>query len=651
MDTGSAPLESPFEHIALSLSGGGVRAVGYHLGTLDYLERVRLLPQVHTISSVSGGSLIAIGYALSLKKEEGFQRFFDNVFKFLPEMNTFEELLKVLRRPAPPVASRSRTLITALAQVYREAYFARYYGDPEFGIFWDDETEIHLKEIIFNATEFKTGIAFRFQKSEFRSIIGNGKVWLSEEHARRIRMSDIMAASSCIPGGMEPMMFPQDFHWPDDEIPTRGQGKRPYCDRVVEDLEKGFGISSVALMDGGVYDNQGISSVMLTLARKLRGAQGIGEPDEHDELAGQEPVLPRRWARWMLGGMGQASDTEDQKDLGDVDLFIVSDTPIRKDPMYETRGGAHAPRGRFVTWLRRRSLGWVNRWGWALTGILALSVATSIWRFFAEFGGTLGTSFSFDRESLVFLASSVVTLLLPALILMLAIFGLLRLGALANRLADSMVEEMPAMDADPWSYAKTLRLGQIWDMLSLRASSMSALAARIFMNRIRQLGYTLLYSHHEFERRVMDNNINDIRALTDDLPHDVPEFVQNPSENVLAIVDRAARMGTRLWIDKPQGDRHDLEVLVAAGHISTCFNVIEYLWQHQRNEAGQVIEKFVPLYEQARSDWIRLNEDPYLFLDERTEAGAERGSLYWNKTTRKSRRPFRMGWRKKSPAN
>ena len=161
--------DHPFEHIALSLSGGGVRAVGYHLGTLDYLGRTGLLSQVHTLSSVSGGSLIGIGYALSLKNGEQFQDFYDNICEFLLELNTLEDLLVILERRDPPVASGSRTMITAMSQVYGEKYLARYYPDengecPKFGVFWNPEPDIHLKEIIFNATEFKTGSAFRFQK-------------------------------------------------------------------------------------------------------------------------------------------------------------------------------------------------------------------------------------------------------------------------------------------------------------------------------------------------------------------------------------------------------------------------------------------------------------------------------------------------------
>ena len=164
---------------------------------------------------------------------------------------------------------------------------------------------------------------------------------------------------------------------------------------------------------------------------------------------------------------------------------------------------------------------------------------------------------------------------------------------------------------------------------------MSALTARIFMNRVRQLGYSLLYSHHEIERRVMDNNIND--TLRAEHNRDVPDFVRDPSDAADAVVKRAATMGTKLWISRPETEeeRDDLEVLLAAGHISTCFNVIEHLWEYHRNEEGELNEKVVPLFEQAKSDWERLNADPYWLVDLRTAVGKNRGSLFWKHTKSK----------------
>lgn len=621
---------NPFGRIALSLSGGGVRAVGFHLGTLDYLNHVDMLTKVHTISSVSGGSLVAIGYALTLKQEHSFEQFYDDICEYLPELNTIEALLENLRERKPQVASGSRTLITSLAQVYQEKYFTRYFKDPKFGDFWEEEPKIHLKEMIFNATEFKTGFAFRFQKSDYDCLIGNGKIWLDPKYARSIRMADIMAASSCIPGGMEPMMFPQDFHWPGDKWRTRGRSERFICDSIEKDLEKNFGTNTIPLMDGGVYDNQGITSVMLALARRHRGQSPDIDDDRNDMLSGMEPSRPVNHAHWFLHTMESASDVEKQKDMGNLDLFIVSDTPTRKDPMYKTEPSGYKKRNGFVGFIRSLNLGKLSTIGWVTTVILTISFWLSLQRFKSDLqtynAGESLEKLAWNIESIWYVLSTSLTLMVPAILAIATVVILVGLRILGTKMVEDAIETMPPTRRSLWYYAKKLRLGMLWEMLTLRAGSLSALASRIYMNRIRQLGYTLLYSHEEFEKRVMDNDINTLVVRRED---DVPDDI-DLSEAVDKVIKRATTMRTKMWIDKPKGHRDDLEVMIATGQITTCYNIIKYLWSHKRDENGELSEEFRALFDLAMTDWKKFNEDPFLFVDERSKAGRDRG-VFWNR--------------------
>ncbi|MEJ2535196.1 MAG: patatin-like phospholipase family protein, partial [Gammaproteobacteria bacterium] len=254
----SAGITGRIDQIALSLSGGGVRAVGFHLGTMSMLERLGLLDRVEIISSVSGGSLPGLGYALSQRFERPFQDFFDDFYEFLPELNVLEELLERVTARVPPAPSGRRDLITSLANIYHTKYFNRFFGELAggrpltFDLLLDEPRPGHLKEMIFNATEFKTGSAFRFQVSEFRCLIGNGNMAICLRHARQMRIADIMAASSCIPIGMEPLFFPDDFHWPDDRWNRRQRKvlERPTCDEIRAALQRNTdtGQPNIALM-------------------------------------------------------------------------------------------------------------------------------------------------------------------------------------------------------------------------------------------------------------------------------------------------------------------------------------------------------------------------------------------------------------------
>lgn len=51
--------EGEEEGIGLALSGGGFRAMLFHLGSLWRLNELGLLQKLNRISSVSGGSLLA----------------------------------------------------------------------------------------------------------------------------------------------------------------------------------------------------------------------------------------------------------------------------------------------------------------------------------------------------------------------------------------------------------------------------------------------------------------------------------------------------------------------------------------------------------------------------------------------------------------
>jgi predicted acylesterase/phospholipase RssA len=240
----------PFGSIALSLSGGGYRAAAFHLGTLDVLERLGLLRDVRILSTVSGGTFTACRYALAAARGEPFAAFFASVFTFLARTNVIEQA--VARLGKPRVSPRRHTLITAAADVYADPAFL---GDARFGTLIDGR--FHVRELILNATELRTGLAFRFQLSRRRARIGNRYVWIDRDDARRIRLADIVAASSCFPGAFEPIAFPEDWDVSAVEPPKlHGPAAGP----------------ELPLMDGGIYDNQGIQGLLLAAGRA--GARG-----------------------------------------------------------------------------------------------------------------------------------------------------------------------------------------------------------------------------------------------------------------------------------------------------------------------------------------------------------------------------------------
>ncbi|MEZ4954818.1 MAG: patatin-like phospholipase family protein [Saprospiraceae bacterium] len=244
----------PFTNIAVSLSGGGYRATTFHLGALSYLNTLHykgenMLHRVKVISTISGGTLTGVMYALYAATDRTFDECYKKLYDLLEEDKLVERALhKLSNTSAWRDQTKSKDLINAFSEVYNEFF----YEDAHFSVLFDDHKS-HLKDVIFGATEFTDGIQFRFQENHHNGRFGNGILNLPDDVAKDFRLGDAAAASSCFPGGFEPLIMSKDFAaGPNSEIAKAWK-------------EKGYPVTGI--MDGGVIDNQGIEGVQLAERR------------------------------------------------------------------------------------------------------------------------------------------------------------------------------------------------------------------------------------------------------------------------------------------------------------------------------------------------------------------------------------------------
>lgn len=241
--------------IGLTFSGGGYRAATFHLGVLSYLDSVKveehtLLEGVTALSTISGGTITGLRYMLGLSRGESVHEIFRDLYDFL--LNT-DLVTLALDNLSVYGKEQQASLIRTMSGIYnRELFKGAVLGElmAKLG-------EGHISHFSANATDFTNGLPFRFQITEKidgasgtpyeYGLIGNEKIQLSRETATYIRLSDILACSSCFPSGFEPMIFPSDFVWKDFEA------VKPFFD----------GMESVGIMDGGIVDNQGMEPVLL----------------------------------------------------------------------------------------------------------------------------------------------------------------------------------------------------------------------------------------------------------------------------------------------------------------------------------------------------------------------------------------------------
>ena len=244
---------------ALCLSGGGYRAMMFHLGVLWRLNEAALLPTLDRVSSVSGGSITAGVLAMNwaqLAFDEGgvAKKFVSRVVEPIRAMaGTSVDVTSVLVGAVLPFTSVSDRVVKA----YRKHLFAKTTlqdlpDRPRF---------------VINATNLGSGVLMRFSKP-----------YLADYRVGRVDEPDLplavaVAASSAFPPILSPCTVDLEHEqW----ISEEGN------DLTGEEFR-----NQIRLTDGGVYDNLGLETAWKRYSRILVSDAG--------GLLGPNPDPPPDW--------------------------------------------------------------------------------------------------------------------------------------------------------------------------------------------------------------------------------------------------------------------------------------------------------------------------------------------------------------------
>ncbi len=278
----------PFENIALAFSGGGFRAATYALGVLSYLNKIQfdddidnlkghtLLQQVTYISSASGGTITNALYSLYNAQGKTFSQIYVKLFETLTGERVLQRALTILseKKHWEKESLKARNIINAFSVAYDEYIFE---GHTLQSLYHTSVVEGNLQEVCFNTTEFYTGLSYRQDMKLVPDTgndpyykFGNENIFLQRATTQKIKLGDALAASSCFPGGFEPIIFPNDFTHAglnEEELKTAltMQPQTGDKDEMAFIAEKRFG-----MMDGGITDNQGLQSMMYADGRRIR---------------------------------------------------------------------------------------------------------------------------------------------------------------------------------------------------------------------------------------------------------------------------------------------------------------------------------------------------------------------------------------------
>lgn len=568
--------KEPFAKIAVSCSGGGYRAASFHLGALAYLDRAHyqgkpLLENVKLISTVSGGTITGVVYAQKKQEGKSFKAIYDFLMLKLHTLDLVKlsiEKLNPNQKPRNP--EKRKNLINAFAELY-DIHFTE---GATFKVF--NTMNAHLEAVVFNSTEFNTGNNFRF-RNRGTGYFGNNAIRVSETTAEEVKLADAIASSACFPGGFEPMIWPHDFAH--DKSPNLKTQKKTS--------------PGVGLMDGGIYDNQGIQSILLYERKKS---------EERHNTPG-EPYF---------------------------DLIIISDvaSPYMTPFKYAQENNKEG--------LRSFTLGGVKQKARSINRTLNVSLITLafifaalpiLWRYsFASFytGLCLGLT------------------AMPVVLLIVKRFLITRLSKIQDY-GLKFFNKIPPYFRERFSTFKIedISVHRAEPLLLDRFGSLISLLMDVFLKVVRRLNYNALYEDETFKYRRISNLIKELteedfnqaggrrRAETEGsqtyrqqskLRDQYTAVVSQPLQKM---IEEAASFGTTLWFTEDNALHSMLDKLVATGQCTMCYNLIDYLEQILYVDGNGFNELSIDtqnalkeLYENCLKDWEKFNANPLFMVEE-----------------------------------
>jgi hypothetical protein len=554
----------PFHEIAVALSGGGFRAACFSLGCLSYLQRVHyqrrtLLSRVRFISSASGGSITNLVYTSRAEKGQSFLEIFEALHEKLKGEQVIEKAFQILSEKSywKERPDKGRNLINAFAMAYDRVLF-----DGEDFTALRNNLPDQVEEVCVNATEFTNGITFRFQAGG-SGLIGNKYLHFKDPAvADKLKLGDILAASSCFPMGFEPIIFPDDFAHAalsrDDLI--RGFRERTNAEYLQEsEAEASLNeeqsekkrFEPIGLMDGGITDNQGIYSFLLAEERK-RKANGRGydlfiacDVASSYMDAYEIPVEKKsRLGRWSVASL--------------VALFRLS-------PLLLVAGIAA-----LIAW---RSPGWL----YVLTTLAGVSsiayfVSAALWRN--------------GKKAMI--------------------HGNRTWGITLFKYLDTVL---------------SIRVSALTQMLNARLKSVGIMTGDVYLKQIRRLTFMSLYENessgakwrlHGLANFIYElapiNKANRKTGWRNLLDRNGARTTPEPSAAMERVAEKAQQMDTTLWFDAYQVRDEVQEALIATGQFTTCYNLIRYTNRLLEKDPANADLK--QLLHTLMDDWSQFQIDP-----------------------------------------
>lgn len=576
------------ENIALALSGGGFRAAAFSLGTLSYLNKLEynnasLLHNVKFIGSASGGSITNLAYSLNLSQDKDFHAFYFHLLESMEGETLIAGVFRILKdnsywksRPG-----KNRNLINAFAIAYDKMLFS----ESEFGMLNNFGTNTannrHIEQVCVNSTEFANGLSFRFQSTHKnpnvkRGLLGNHFINIGDDTvANKLKLGDILAASSCFPGGFEPLIYPHDFMHESLTVPQLKDAlnyrDNPFTsEENTEDIGQSQGSkkdNEFGLMDGGIADNQAIGSL---------------------HLAGK------------------------RKNSKPFDLLLITDVTSYFINAYSTPEPIKVPFGNYSI----RQIGITIALLFALFTtvaagaiVLKMNVLMTV-----MLGLAVAAPLCLIAPKLKYFFKQKTTEADGTWKIIILNYGRYFLQLPLNTILMMLVIRLKSvflMTSD--IYLKQIRRNYYQQLYADTSSPEIVVSNAIYdLSKVKEKVATKKLAEDVKDELGYDPENPDSKLKKSD---------PLPSPEIRYVAEEARKAATTLWFDKYQREAKLKEIIVATGQFTTCYNLLKYLQKRKPlpNDNIVALESVMHLLE---TDWEKFKADPFwLFNQEEAKRG------------------------------
>ena len=373
------------------------------------------------------------------------------------------------------------------------------------------------------------------------------------------------------------MDFPRDYYPADSpeikKIKSIPKDEYIYPNRAYfkPDENNTRNIDGIALMDGGIADNQGINSIRLT-------------NEENRRSTGSDENFP--------------------------DLFIISDVSSNFITPYELPAEPDQPDQLDVE--GALTIGALDK---KILKISMSALVVLLALFFAEvYMDITGKNFFYLKyigKYVVFLAFVV------------ALYFIYRAVRVVRRFVDKYIlDQVPNMEDHSWVFLRQISLKKYAELIKIRVSSTIKMTSDIFMKQIRRLVYDTVYDFSNGKNQYTQKDYND-KIISNLIFTLIKSETQKKgieiSQELKDICSDAFTMDTTLWFsDDPKSKSHirKLDKLIISGQATICYRMRKHLAKRFDLQSDTCPQTVKDLAQKLDEDWKSFNDNPSFLLDE-----------------------------------